>query len=30
MSSPAKLTLYYAPNTRAAAVATLLEELGAL
>jgi glutathione S-transferase len=29
MSSPAKLTLYYAPNTRAAAVATLLEELGA-
>jgi glutathione S-transferase len=29
MSNPAKLTLYYAPNTRASAVATLLEELGA-
>ena len=29
MTSPAKLTLYYAPNTRASAVATLLAELGA-
>jgi len=29
MSAPAKLTLYSAPNTRAAAVAILLEELGA-
>ena len=29
MSDPAKLTLYYAPNTRASAVATLLEELEA-
>jgi glutathione S-transferase len=28
MSGPAKLTLYYAPNTRASSVATLLEELG--
>ena len=29
MSTDAKLTLCYAPNTRASAVATLLEELGA-